>query len=467
MLIERFYDDDLSQASYLVADQSTGEAVVLDPRRDVEEYLAFAAAHGLRIVAVAETHIHADYLSGTRELAHAADAVAMVPGQGGHGWEYGYAARRLHDGDTIEVGAVRLRVLHTPGHTPEHIVLAVTDTCAADHEGFLFSGDLVFVGDVGRPDLLDRVADGVETWGPAARMLFESLARVLAELPDHAQVFPAHGSGSPCGKNLGALASSTIGYERRVAWWAPYVEAGDVDGFVERLLDGQPDAHAYFARMKRDNRDGPALRSETGPVAELDAVGAQALMDAGAVLVDTRAAQDVRAGAVLGSLAISGHGRTAAWGAWALDPELEPVGTPLVLVADDEQHARTLRDHLVRVGIDGVAGFIRDLDGFALTPTATVAPDALPAEAVLVDVRGPSEHASGHVPGSRRIGAGRVLAERAALPAERPVVVYCQSGARSLIAAQALRHHGIAVTELEGSYAGWRATCASVDGRTH
>ncbi|MEE2054160.1 MBL fold metallo-hydrolase, partial [Nocardiopsis tropica] len=259
MLLERVYDDDLAQASYLIGCQARGEALVVDPRRDIGEYLDLARRHGMRIVAVTETHIHADYLSGTRELAAATGATAYVSGEGGEDWQYGFDAERLMDGDTVTVGNITVRARHTPGHTPEHLSFLITDGAFSDQPGYLLSGDFVFAGDIGRPDLLDEAAGGEDTRFEGARHLFASLRDTFLTLPDHVQVLPGHGAGSACGKALGALPATTVGYERLNAWWGPYLRDDDEKGFVDELLDGQPDAHAYFARMKRQNREGPQI----------------------------------------------------------------------------------------------------------------------------------------------------------------------------------------------------------------
>ncbi|MDN5856661.1 MAG: MBL fold metallo-hydrolase, partial [Actinomycetia bacterium] len=259
MLLERIYDNDLAQAGYLIGCQASGEAAVVDARRDIAVYLDLAEQHGMRIVAVTETHIHADYLSGTRELAAATGANMYVSGEGGDDWQYGFEATRLHDREAITIGRLRIEARHTPGHTPEHLAFLVTDGAFAEEPGYMLSGDFVFAGDLGRPDLLDEAAGGVDTRYEGARQLFVSLRDTLLTLPDHVQIFPGHGSGSACGKALGALPSTTVGYERRNAWWRPYLSTGDEQGFIDELLDGQPDAHAYFGRMKRQNKQGPQV----------------------------------------------------------------------------------------------------------------------------------------------------------------------------------------------------------------
>ena len=269
MLIERIYDEDLAQASYLIGCQAKGTAIVVDGRRDIAVYQDLAAKNGMKIVAVTETHIHADYLSGTRELAAATGAKIYVSGEGGPDWQYEFDGERLYDGDTITLGNITIQALHTPGHTPEHLSFLVTDGAFSDQPGYLLSGDFVFSGDLGRPDLLDEAAGGIDTRFEGAKQLFASLRDKFLTLPDYVQVHPAHGAGSACGKALGAIPSSTVGYERLYAWWGPYLAANDEQGFIDELLDGQPDAHAYFGRMKRENREGPAIMGERTPLPEL------------------------------------------------------------------------------------------------------------------------------------------------------------------------------------------------------
>lgn len=462
MLLERIYDEDLSQASYLIGCQATGQALVVDPRRDIRVYQDLASHHGLTITAVTETHIHADFLSGTRELAAATGATAYVSGEGGEDWAYGFEAERLRDRDTITLGNLTITARHTPGHTPEHLSYLVTDGGVADEPGYYLTGDFVFAGDLGRPDLLDEAVGMQDTRFAGARQLFASLRASFLDLPDHVQVFPGHGAGSPCGKALGALPSTTVGYERRHAWWAPYLAADDEQGFVDVLLDGQPDAHAYFARMKRQNKEGPAILGERLaprliPAAQL----APHLADGSMALVDTRPVDQVHAGAVPGSLAIPSLGKAASHIAWAVDPEAGEQ--PLVVLADDEQAVARYGDHFVRVGVDALIGYIPSLDGLDIVAPPVVAPAELEGflaehpEAELLDVRGRGEHAAGSIPGARQLSAGKALFHPEELPPQDTgrLVTFCQSGLRNAVIASALRRAGWDVLELDGSYAGW------------
>ncbi|MFC6667418.1 MBL fold metallo-hydrolase [Deinococcus radiopugnans] len=288
MYFKRFYDTDLAQASYMLGCQKTGECLVIDPVRDIALYLNEAEAQKLRITHVTETHIHADYLSGSRELAHATGAALYLSDEGNIDWKYGFGGIKVYGGSTFMVGHLQIEVRHTPGHTPESISLLVTDTPRGDQPIMIFTGDFVFVGDIGRPDLLDEAAGGVDTRFEGARQMFASLKNQFLTLPDFVQVWPAHGSGSACGKALGAVPSTTVGYERALAWWAGYVQRGDEQGFTDELLGGQPDAPLYYGRMKTQNKAGPALLGEVPALHKLRPADVLARLQTGTRLIDTR-----------------------------------------------------------------------------------------------------------------------------------------------------------------------------------
>lgn len=458
MLLERVYDTDLAQASYVIGCQAKGEAIVVDPRRDLQVYLDIAARNNMRIVAVTETHIHADYLSGTRELAAATGATAYVSAEGGVDWQYGFDAERLHHGDSIRLGNITIEAVHTPGHTPEHLSFLVTDGAYADTPGYYLTGDFVFVGDLGRPDLLDEAAGGIDTRFQGAKDLFASLRDHFVNLPDWVQVHPAHGAGSACGKALGAIASTTVGYEREYAWWAPFVRDNDEEGFIAALLDGQPDAHAYFGRMKRQNKVGPVVLGERPALMEFDNADLAAKLAADEVIfVDTRHNSQVHEGTVERSLNVPGVGKAASYGAWVYDPEREQ--RPVVLLADDAETAEAYRDHLMRVGIDDVAGYTTSLEGLPLVTPKVIGQDELDSteRVMLLDVRNKTEYADGHLPGAHQLSGGRALWNLDELPTDGTIVAYCQSGARVSVTASALRRAGYDVAELDGSYAGWVA----------
>ncbi|MGO2745315.1 MBL fold metallo-hydrolase [Microbacterium sp.] len=469
MLLERIYDEDLAQASYFIGCQATGEAVVIDARRDTDVYVHLAAKHGMSITAVAETHIHADYLSGTRELAHRAGAPIYISDEGGPDWVYGSgfdegpagAAVRMTHGHRIPVGNLTIEAVHTPGHTPEHLSFLLTDGAQTSEPGFILTGDFVFVGDVGRPDLLDAAAGGVDTRFAGAKDLFASLRDQFLTLPDYVQVLPAHGSGSACGKALGAVPTSTVGYERNFSWWGKYLNEDDEQGFVDELLSGQPDAPAYFERMKMHNRIGPALIGDAPRLVEYSASELSSALAADEVVfIDTRGHHKVHEGTVERSLNIPGAAKAASYGAWVVNPDVEQRS--LVLLARSRKDAEEFRDHLVRVGIDNVHGFITSLDGLELVVPKLVHPDELGdiEHVMLLDVRNKTEYADGHLPGAEQLSGGRVMWDQDQFPAKGSgtIVTYCQSGTRNSVAASALRREGHDIAELDGSYAAWVAT---------
>lgn len=458
MYFQRVYDEDLAQASYLIGCQQTGEAIVVDGRRDTDVYRDLAAANGLQVTAVTETHIHADYLSGSREIADVFNATCYVSAEGGQDWQYDFDAERLHHGDTITIGNIVLTALHTPGHTPEHLSFLVTDGALTDQPGMLLSGDFVFVGDLGRPDLLDEAAGGIDTRYEGAKQMYASLRDVFLTLPDYLQVHPAHGAGSACGKALGAVPSSTVGYERLYSWWAPYLANDDQDGFIAELLEGQPDAPAYFGRMKRQNRSGPALLGPR-PLPEQVDTGALAddLNHDRVAFLDTRSHTNVHAGTPQHALNIPDSGSIATYAAWVIDPEQDD--RPIVLLADTGAEARRIWDHLIRVGIDHVTGYTPTIDGLPTTTPDVINVDSYHPDqaAVTLDVRAKNEHDAGAVPSSTQLHGGRVLWHLDQLPGDGTVITYCRSGVRSSVVASLLRSQGYSVAELEGSYLAWTA----------
>jgi hydroxyacylglutathione hydrolase len=463
MLLERIYDDDLAQASYFIGCQARGEAIVIDPRRDLDVYLDVAEKNEMRIVAVTETHIHADYLSGTCEIAARTGAQMYVSDEGGPDWTYGPdfdGAVRMKHGHRIRLGNITVEASHTPGHTPEHLSFLITDGAQASEPGFMLTGDFVFVGDLGRPDLLDEAAGFVDTRFQGAKDLFASLRDRFLTLPDYVQVLPAHGSGSACGKALGAIPASTVGYERNFSWWSRYLENNDEQGFVDELLSGQPDAHAYFGRMKMENKIGPAVIGDVPDLIEYTAGELRSALEADSVIfVDTRHNSEVHEGTVERSLNIPGAAKAASYGAWVYDPQIED--RQLVLLADSREGAEELRDHLFRVGIDTAHGYITSLDGLELVRPKLVQPEALDAfeRVMLLDVRNRTEYAEGHLPDAKQLSGGRVLWNLDLLPEPDAgtIVTYCQSGVRNSVAASALRRQGYDIAELDGSYAAWAA----------
>lgn len=459
MFFKHFYDPDLAQGSYLIGCQANGQAVVVDARRDVGVYLKEADAQGLTITDVTETHIHADYLSGSRELAERTGARLWLSDMGDADWKYGFDGKPLHDGDEIRVGNIVLRAVHTPGHTPEHLSFLVIDGAKSDEPVMYLTGDFVFVGDVGRPDLLDEAAGGVDTRFKGAKQLFASLRDRFLNLPDHVQVWPAHGAGSACGKALGAVPVTTVGYERATAWWSDYVANGDESGFSDALLEGQPDAPLYFGRMKRWNKQGPALLGERAAPVELDAAETAARLAAGEILfLDTRTMAEWHQDAVANALFVPFGGNTATYASYAIDPERDTQ--EIVVLAADAEQAAQVRDRLAWTGIDNFGGYVTTLAPFDRQPIEILSPAELErAQNVQVlDVRTASEHEAGTVDGAMQLHAGRLRWQLDQLPKDVTIVAHCQTGGRSAVAASILRRHGDwKVAELAGSYEGWKA----------
>lgn len=463
MLFKQIYEEGLAQGSYLIGCQSQGIAVAVDPRRDIQVYLDEAIKNGLKIVAITETHIHADYLSGARELAKATGAKLYLSDEGDENWKYagleGFDYQLVKDGDQIKVGNITLTVSHTPGHTPEHISFLVQDGAAASQPGFFLTGDFVFVGDIGRPDLLEEAAGIMGTAEPGARRLFRSLKEKFLTLPDYVQVWPGHGAGSACGKALGAVASTTVGYERLFSWWAGYVRSGDEEGFVQALLSGQPEAPSYFATMKRLNRDGMSLLGDLSKPHLFTPAQFQQKLEGGATLVDTRDKLAFAGGHLKGSINLPANKSFSTWAGWLL-----PYDQDLVLLASSES-IENLRDQLVRIGLDQVVGYIPGLEGYAEGELETV-PQITAAEAKalwakqgahILDVRGADEYQASHIPGAQNIHAGRVMKRLGSIPKDKPVIVHCLGGDRSSTAISALLGAGYRnLINLTGGIRAWQ-----------
>lgn len=473
MLFRQIVDDRLAQYAYLVACQRTKEALLVDPERDVDRYLEIAAREGVRIVAVTETHIHADFLSGARELAARDGALRVyLSDAGDDDWKYrwpdadGRAWTPLRDGDVFRVGKVEVTARHTPGHTPEHLAFEIVDRGGgADEPMAMLSGDFVFVGDLGRPDLLETAAGVVGAREPSARRLYES-ARVFLGRPEWLQVWPGHGAGSACGKALGAVPTTTVGYERRFSPALAAVGEGE-RAFVDFILAGQPEPPLYFARMKRLNKEGPPVLGALPAPPRLDAAAVAAFAARrDAVVLDTR--RDRRAffaDHLRGSL-FAPFNRTFPTVAGSyVTPEQE-----IVLLAAASDVGEAVRC-LVRVGLDRVVGWAPP-EGLAALPAsarATLPVVEFGAEfearrqqsgAAVLDVRGASEFDDGHVPGAVQVAHTRLAAELERVPAGSPLLVHCESGARSASAASLLARHGYPVVAVDGNFVDWRPPAA-------
>lgn len=463
MLLRQLADPTLAQHAYLIGCPATKEALIVDPQRDVDRYLDAAAREGLRIVAVAETHIHADFLSGAQALAEQTGARLYLSDEGGPDWTYRWAKGRpdvtfLRDGDAFAVGNVGVKAAHTPGHTPEHVCFLVTDGGADEPMG-VASGDFVFVGDLGRPDLLESAAEVAGAREPAARDLLASVSRLM-EWPDWLQVWPGHGAGSACGKALGAVPQTTAGYEKR---HNPSVKAagrGEA-AFVRQMLDGQNEPPLYFARMKRQNRDGvPPLAALPTP-RRLDAADLAALAGRRDLAVlDTRTDRSAFMrrhfpGALFAPLDKTFN---TVVGSLVADPE-----TPLYLIVDEDRMENAVRD-LVRVGFDRVEGYATPQvmeayfdGGGGATTIEEVGIEGLEQRrldgAPVLDVRYGPEFAARHVPGAAHVPYTRLAERLADVPAGGPLLVHCQSGIRSAAASAFLARAGYPVVYVNGPFA--------------
>ena len=458
MLLRQIEDPALAQYAYLIGCQRSGEALVIDPERDIARYHQIAASHGLRITAVAETHIHADFVSGAREFAGDPDITLYLSAEGGKDWSYQWPGDRekvvfLRDGDAFRVGRIAVQAVHSPGHTPEHLSYLITDLGGgADEPMALATGDFLFVGDVGRPDLLETAAGVAGVREPSARQLRESLVRKLGPLPGFIQILPGHGSGSACGKALGAVPTTVLDYERRFnrALTLAQTDAGE---FVKDILSGQPEPPPYFARMKTVNRDGIAVTG--GPVKpaiwSVSQVAEFLSASRGRVL-DTRADRAVfDAGHLPGAIHAPFPGTfflTAA-GSY-VEPEEE-----ILLVGENAADAAEMACQLYRIGLDRVAGFV------TADTVRELATDAVPRvdfadwkheleNGVILDVRTAAEFEAGHLPNAVNIAYTRLKPRLAEVPRTARLPVHCGSGKRAALAASFLRAEGFDAFHVDG-----------------
>ena len=463
MIFERIEDPGLSQYAYIVGCAAAREVAVVDPRRDVDVFVDWAARNGVRIAHVLETHIHADFASGALELAERTGAALHLSAYDeGEVYDVAFPHRPMADGDAIRVGNVRIEALHTPGHTPEHLAFLVYDLArTAEAPMAMLSGDFLFVGSVGRPDLLGEEAKA----GLAARQ-FASVQR-LADLPDGLEIHPAHGAGSMCGAGMSGRPFSTLGYERLAN---PYLDPDlTPETFACRLLGSSPPFPPYYRRMKRLNSEGPpilgGLPGIDRPLAP-DEVERRAA--AGAVVVDARGRGPFAAGHIPGALGIGLDGSTSMWASW-----LVPYDRPIVLVASSARGLELVARALVRVGLDSVEGYLdggmdawaqggRPVEGLTRLAPAELARRLEDGEPVLVlDVRSDDEFAAGHVPGALHVMAGHLGDGIEEVPDDgRTIVVVCRTDYRSTAAASVLLRAGIPaerVANVAGGMTAWRA----------
>ncbi|MFO1005621.1 MAG: MBL fold metallo-hydrolase [Planctomycetaceae bacterium] len=457
MLLKYFYDKSLAHASYLVGCQRSGEAIVIDPSRSVDQYIEAAAAEGLKIVASTETHIHADFVSGSRELADRVGAKLYLSDEGTADWKYQFTDKQptqlLKDGDAFYVGKVKLTVMHTPGHTPESISFVLTDEGGGANAPMgIFTGDFVFVGSIGRPDLLETAAGVVGSAEIGARQLYHSM-RKFRDLPDHLQVWPAHGAGSACGKGLGAIPSTTVGYEKL---FNPALQFNNEQKFVDYILADQPETPFYFAVMKRVNKVGPELIRNLPPVSALkpaDLAGTASKQ----LVIDTTPSGEFAKAHVPGTINVPA-GSLVQWAGFFVD-----YSQPVYLLTHTGGLAENLKG-LRSIGIDHVGGYfdavavseakLRTESYASATPTE-LRPLIDSGAVTLVDVRAATEYQQGHIHGADHRFLGKLLREMKSLSHSKPIVAQCLGGGRSAIATSVLQRAGYQVTNMLGGYNAW------------
>ena len=451
MFFKQFYLGCLAHASYLIG--SEGEAAVVDPRRDVDTYIDEAKERGFRIRHVIETHLHADFVSGHRELARRTGAKIYFGAKAGAQFDY----VPVNDGDEIRMGDVVLRFLETPGHTPESVSILVVDRSVSDVPKAVLTGDTLFIGDVGRPDLLGSKMSAQELAG----MLYDSLHDKLLALPDSVEVYPAHGAGSLCGRNISSETSSTIGQQRQFNY---ALRPMPKEEFVRMMTTDLPEAPAYFSRDVAINRGGASELAELPDPPALEARDVEVLQKKGAIVLDTRPAAQYGAGHVPGSLHIGLSGQFASWAGALVSP-----GTPMLIVAEDEEQVREARLRLARVGLDNVAGYLAggilewDRAGLRLATLEQInvaeLDERLREGAVrVVDVRRPGEWQSGHIATALHLPLNDLAEKADDLSREEPLAVVCAGGFRSSIGTSLLERQGFhRITNVVGGMAAWRA----------
>lgn len=468
MLLRYFYDEKLAHASYVVGCQKTGEAVVVDPMRDVAAYEELAKKENLNIVGALETHIHADFVSGSRELNDRFGTKLYISDEGDADWKYQNLDEISHqlvkDGDQFMIGNLVFDVMHTPGHTPESISFLLTDKGgSADKPMGIFTGDFVFVGDVGRPDLLEKAAGVQGTSEAGASQMYKSIERFKA-LEDYLQVWPAHGAGSACGKSLGAVPSTTVGYEKAFNWAMQFDEEAS---FKKALLEGQPEPPYYFAVMKSVNKVGPQLIKDLPEPKEIaSATAIEAFLAEGKQVLDLRQANDYSNGHIQGTINIPFNKSFANWAGWIVDYK-----KPLYVLLDTEKLDEALTA-LRSVGIDEVYGFAEaenimsqadDLASYDNVSPIEAQEMARKGQAYVLDVRNQTEFDEGHIDNAQHIMVGTLKNRLDEIDTDKTIIVQCQAGARSAIAASVLKANGIDnLVNMTGGYNKWQQDIAAV-----
>jgi len=454
MVCETVFTEGVAHLSYLIGDKATGKAAVIDARRDVDVYLELARRHHLTITHALETHIHADFVSGTHELcARTGSTKAVLSVEGGA--KYGFDFDKLRDGGKIDLGRVVLTAKHTPGHTPEHMSFLAAEDNRPDTPFAVFSGDTLFADSIGRPDLL-----GESQSKKLAHQLFASIRDFFLNLPDGVRVHPAHGAGSPCGADIADRLVTTIGYERA---HNKALQITDEEEFVEFALNTAPPEPRYYKRMKKENADGPEVLHSLPPCPPLPAKEFQKAVAArGAQLVDNRSMLAFGGGHIAGAMNIGPRAELSIWAGWMLDPE-----KPILLVLTRDSDLPEVQSQLIRVGYTKFGGFLLGgMDGWdnKALPLECIAQMTVhevkerSSDVQVIDVRSPEEWEDGHVPGAKYHFLPELEKKSGTLDKKKPVAVYCDSGYRASLGASLLKASGFAdVRNVPGSWKAWKA----------
>lgn len=457
MYFKFVYDKTLAQASYVIGCQKKGIAAIIDPKRDVDTYLEIAKENEFLITHIFETHIHADFLSGSRELAALTGADLYLSDEGGENWQYQFPHTGLKNGSQIRLGNVLIEALHTPGHTPEHLSYIVTDGATCDEPVMLFSGDFVFVGDIGRPDLLDKLTGDKESSGIGAHQQYSSLQK-LFKLKDYIQIWPGHGAGSSCGKAIGAVPMSTLGYEK-IRNWA--MQFGDnEDDFVKELLVNQPEPPRYYAMMKKLNKESRKLLTEVPVIQNLSEKAYNKAKKSGLQLIDAREWNDYAKGHLKKSWNITNSDSFSTGMGWLMS-----YGKPFVVIARKPQIEDITRK-LMRIGMDNLFGFItpkqlKKWEKDNLVQAKTIDKNELErivndSDVQLIDVRSEREYNEDHINNAINLFYGTIDENIDALPKDKHIVLYCRTGGRSAVAYSVLESKGLEnITIYTGGWMGW------------
>src|SRR5437867_7782678 len=443
----------IAELSYLVGDDDEGVAAVFDPRPDCDIYIDMAREAGVAITHIFETHIHADLVSGSRELCARLKSAKIFASHEG-GAEYKFEVEKIKDGDRFTFGEVLITARHTPGHTPEHVAYLLADAEVPDEPWGILTGDSLFVSSAGRPDLL-----GEKHTKQLAEQQFHTLHDFYLTLPDHVMIYPNHGAGSPCGADIGARLSSTIGYERK---FNKFLQFADAKSFTDFAITSAPPVPHYYPLMKRMNAEGPKVLGNLPRVPSLPPKAFREAIDKKAgVLIDVRTMLAFGGGHISGALNIGGTPILSIWAGWMLDPE-----KPILLVMENDDDLEKIVRLFVRTGFTKFAGYLIggmkawDAAGFALERIGQMSVHELNerrASLQIVDVRSPGEWKKGHVPGAQHIFVPELAKRMAELDRNKPTAVYCGSGYRASIAASILKPQGFTdLWNVPGSWEAWK-----------